>query len=235
MADLLVGPTPVPAAIHECRQVLAEAPRALGGSVAVTGTLAVLLAMNGEFAEARRLLLQMHEMLKTVGSRATGNSMLWAGRVEVLAGEPTAAERYYRRGLDLMCQIDEIIAAQAFAPLLANALCALGRADEAACQLENVPEPWEGGSNRNRASWLAARARVCALRGESDAAQQFATEARTLLGTTDLLDLRGDVAATVAEVLSAAGDFDASRQAATEAVRLYQQKGNLVAARAAHL
>jgi tetratricopeptide (TPR) repeat protein len=230
MADLLVGPTPVPAAIHDCRQVLADAPQALGGSVGVSGTLAVLLAMNGQFVEAQRLLAQMHNMVATVGSRPTANSMLWAGRVEVLAGEPAAAERYYRRGLDIMRQIGEIIAAQAFAPLLANALCAQGRVDEAAHQFEEIPEPGEGGSNRNRAGWLAARARVCALRGESGAAQQLATEARTLLVTTDLIDLRGDVAATLAEVLSAAREFDASRVAGTEAVRLYQQKGNVVAA-----
>jgi hypothetical protein len=62
------------------------------------------------------------------------------------------------------------------------------------------------------------------------AARQFATEARTLLSTTDLLDLRGDVTATLSEVLSAARDYDGSRQAAAEAVRLYQQKGNVVAA-----
>jgi len=116
------------------------------------------------------------------------------------------------------------------APLLANALCAQGRVDEAARQLQDLPEPSEGGSNRNRASWLAAQARVCALRGESTAAQHLATEAGALLATTDLLDLRGDVAAALAQVLSAAREFDASRQAATEAVRLYQRKGNLVAA-----
>ena len=46
----------------------------------------------------------------------------------------------------------------------------------------------------------------------------------------DLFDLRGDVSATLAEILSAAREFDGSRQAATEAVRLYQQKGNVVAA-----
>ncbi|HYW88443.1 MAG TPA: BTAD domain-containing putative transcriptional regulator, partial [Chloroflexota bacterium] len=163
MADLLVGPTPVPAAIHECRQVLSDAPQALGGSVAVCGALAVLVAMNGEFVEARRLLAELHEMLDTVGSRAVGNSMLSAGRVEVLAGEPIAAEHYYRRGLDIMRQIDEIIAAQALAPQLANVLCAQGRIDEASRQLEVIPEPWEGGSVRIRAGWLAAWARVCAL------------------------------------------------------------------------
>jgi tetratricopeptide (TPR) repeat protein len=166
MADLLVGPTPVPAAIHECRQVLADAPHALGGSVAVSGTLAVLLAMNGEFVEARRLMAQLLDMLDKVGSRATGNSMLSAGRVEVLAGEPAVAERYYRRGLETMRAIDEIIAAQALAPQLSNALCAQGRIDEAERQLEDLTEPWEGGSCRIRASWLAARARVCALRGD---------------------------------------------------------------------
>jgi hypothetical protein len=186
--------------------------------------------MNGEFDEARWLMEQLHDMLDTVGSRATGNSMVSAGRVEDLASEPIAAERYYRRGLDVMRLVDEIIGAQALAPLLANALCAQGRVDEAARQLEDIPEPWQGGSNRIRAGWLAARARVCALRGELGAARQFATEARTLLSTTDLLDLRGDVTATLSEVLSAARDYEGSRQAAAEAVRLYQQKGNVVAA-----
>ena len=230
MADLLVGPTPVPAAIHECRQVLADAPQAVGGSVGVSGTLAVLLAMNSEFVEARRLIAQTHDMVERVGSRAKAHTMTWAGSVEMLAGEPTSAERYYRCGLDIMRQMGEIIAAQALGPLLANALCAQARVDEAARQLEDIPEPREGGSNRNRAGWLAAWARVCALRGESGAAQQLATEAGTLLATTDMLDLRGDVAATLAEVFNVAREFDASRLAAIEALRLYRQKGNLAAA-----
>jgi hypothetical protein len=172
-------------------------------------------------------------MLETVGSRAVGNSMLSAGRVEVLAGEPVAAERYYRRGLDTMRQIDEIIAAQALAPALANTLCAQGGVDEAARLLEIIPEPWEGSSVRIRAGWLAARGRICALRGESRAAQGLAIEGRALLETSDLLDLRGDVTATLAEVLMAAGEVGAARRAAAEAARLYQQKGNLAAA--AHL
>jgi hypothetical protein len=44
------------------------------------------------------------------------------------------------------------------------------------------------------------------------------------------LDLRGDVAATLAEVLRAAGQFDVSRLVATDAVRLHEQKDNVVAA-----
>lgn len=45
-----------------------------------------------------------------------------------------------------------------------------------------------------------------------------------------MFDLRGDVAATLAEVLNVAREFGAARVAAIEALRLYRQKGNLAAA-----
>jgi DNA-binding SARP family transcriptional activator/tetratricopeptide (TPR) repeat protein len=227
MADLLAGPTPAPEAIERCREVMRTAPETLHGTVGVSGTLAVLLAMNSDFTEARQLIARIRAILDSVShARILTNSMMWAGRVELLASEPTLAEGFYRQGLDVARETGEVIAAQALAPGLANALCAQGRVEEAASQMQATPEPGEGGSNRNRGGWLAAEVRVLALRGQLETAVRRGREAEALVAPTDLLDLRGEVALAVAEALSASGAADAARRALSDAMLLYHQKGN---------
>ena len=235
MADLLAGPAPVPAAIERCYEVLNAAPATQAGTVGVSGTLAVLLAMNTDFVEARGLIARNCAILENIPyTRYLVNSMMWAGRVELLANDPSSAEHSYRQGLELARQVGEVVHAQTLAAGLANALCAQGKVEEAAYHLQATPEPGEGGSNRNRGGWLMAEARVFALSGQLDVAVQRAEEATALLAPTDLLDLRGEVAFTLSEVLRAAGAGPASRAARAEAISLYQQKGNKAgAARAA--
>ena len=154
-------------------------------------------------------------------TRPVANSMLWAGRVELLASEPTQAEHFYRLGLDIARHTGEVVAAQAQAPGLANALCAQGKVEEAARHLQATPEPGEGGSNRNRAGRLTAEARVFALRGEFDAALRRAKEAAALVAPTDLLDPRPRCGTDTGGRAQSAGDVNASRGAFCEAILLY--------------
>jgi hypothetical protein len=51
-----------------------------------------------------------------------------------------------------------------------------------------------------------------------------------LAAPTDYLDLRAETSADLAEVLRLAGRPEGSATASEEAIRLYEQKGNIVAA-----
>jgi tetratricopeptide (TPR) repeat protein len=62
-------------------------------------------------------------------------------------------------------------------------------------------------------------------------AEELAREALDLVDRTDALNQRADVRLDLAQVLSLGGRLDQAVEAAEEAVRLYQQKGNIVSAR----
>jgi tetratricopeptide (TPR) repeat protein len=79
--------------------------------------------------------------------------------------------------------------------------------------------------------WRRVRAKLLARRGDVEEAERLAREAMALAARTDYLDLRAHTSADLAEVLRLAGRPQASAAASEEAIRLYEQKGNIVAAR----
>jgi hypothetical protein len=116
------------------------------------------------------------------------------------------------------------------AALLAGALNAQGRDDEAE-GLTTVSERTAGPDDLlSQVLWRGARARARAAAGRLADAEALARAAVELAERTDYLDLRGDAATTLADVLFAAeatGEGGASARAALE---LYERKGNVVSA-----
>ncbi len=167
--------------------------------------LGVLRAMNGDFAAARELVDRAARICETRSiSRPLVIIALAAGRIEVLAGEPALAER------------------------LAEALCLMGRAQEAAEQLQATAGP--DNSAVNSARWRFTPARVLALQGDAADAESHAREAVACLAATDLLDVQGDAALALALVLAAAGDrSQESADALAQAVHFYERKGGIAA------
>ena len=78
--------------------------------------------------------------------------------------------------------------------------------------------------------WRRARAKLLARTGELDEAERLAREATALAAGTDFLDLRGQAAADLGEVLRLAGRPQESAAALAEALELFEEKGNFVAA-----
>jgi hypothetical protein len=117
---------------------------------------------------------------------------------------------------------------------LAEALCLIGRGEEAAGAVRPVPSPPENGSLSSSARWRLAHARVLALQGELAEAESHAREATALVASTDLLNLRGDAMLVLADILGAQVRSVESAAARGEAVRLYERKGNVAAVALAH-
>ena len=79
-------------------------------------------------------------------------------------------------------------------------------------------------------AWRSARAKILARRGDLDDAERLAREAVELVAETDVLNMRAYVLVSLAQVLVAADRAEEAAEPAAEGVRLYEAKGNVVAA-----
>ena len=129
---LLYGPTPVDEAIGRCECFLAESHGDRSVEAAMLSALGCLRAARGEFDLARQHCARAAGIYDELGLplRQAVRSLERA-EVENLAGEPAAAERHLRAGYDTAVSIGARSLQATLAAFLANALCTLGRYDEA--------------------------------------------------------------------------------------------------------
>ena len=206
------------------RRIEASAARALAG----------LTAMEGRFDEALGLLERDREILEDLGLRvAAASAAEIAGSVQLLRGDPVAAERELRRGYEAFEKMGELANLSTLAAMLAQALYAQGR-DEEALRLTETSEASAAAEDlHTQVQWRAARAKVLARAGQTEEAVALAREAVELGGRTDFLVMRGNAALDLAEVLLLAGRADESVAAARDALALYERKGASAAVAAA--
>jgi class 3 adenylate cyclase/tetratricopeptide (TPR) repeat protein len=230
---LVYGPAPAPEGIERCEGFLAEAGNDRVLRASVLGSLAVLRAMRREFDAARALYGEARMLYDelTLSSLRAMRSLVPA-EIEMLAGDPAAAERELRWGYDVLTSMGERGIRSTLAAFLADTLCAQGRFAEAD-QLAKVSEETAADDDLvTQAVWRRARAKVLADGGEYDEAERIAETARALAGPTDFLDLKASTAAALAHVLLAAGNRASAEPLLGEARELYERKGNLAAAAA---
>jgi class 3 adenylate cyclase/tetratricopeptide (TPR) repeat protein len=227
---LYYGPTPVPEAITRCETYLSEAKgdRSLEG--AITSTLGGLKAMQGEFDAARDLCARAHAIDEDLGLRhRRAARSLVPGAVEMLAGEPAAAELELRSAYETLEAMGEKGVRSIVAAFLGEALYALGEYDEARRFAEISEHTAASNDVVAQILWRGTRAKLVARKGELELAEQIAREAVELAKQTDFLDLRGNACLSLAEVFRLAGS-DEERQALGQALQAFEQKGNVVAA-----
>jgi class 3 adenylate cyclase/tetratricopeptide (TPR) repeat protein len=227
----LFGPRPVPDALRVCARIREEAPtdRPLDGILcSIEGALTARL---GRFDEARDLARRSEAIFRDLGlSLLLAGLHHYSAGIELLAGDPVAAERELRVGFEEYERMGERARLSTTAALLAVALHAQGR-DEEAHRFTVVSE--EAASSDDLASqvhWREARAQVLARRGEVGEALNLAREAVEVAAETDFLWMHGDALVALAEVLRVAGSLQESMDAAEQALALYEAKGDLVSA-----
>jgi tetratricopeptide (TPR) repeat protein len=152
----------------------------------------------------------------------------------MLAEDPEAAEVELRRACETLEQLGEKGFLSTRAALLAHALCAQGRYEEAGPFIKVAAETGSEDDQLTQALWRSARAKVLARQGDVDEALRLAREAVAIVAQTDWLNPRGDALLDLAEVLDLAERFDEAAPLIAEALRLYEQKGNIVSAGKAH-
>ena len=100
------GPTPVETALGRCRDILEEAADDKVLEAAIGYAMAFGEAMRGRFDEARELAGRSSAIYEEFGRRfALAAWSSWPGAVELLAGEPEAAERIFRSGFDTLSSL----------------------------------------------------------------------------------------------------------------------------------
>jgi len=236
LTALYRGSTPVEEALERVAEIESRAGTNRRLERSALASHAVLEAMLGHFDAARDLIGRARALAEELGLEATLAAQVTTGvgEIELLAGDPEAAERELRPACETLERIGELGYLSSAAPPLADALYLQGRDDEAFLVTERwdpkrltVPEDVDA-----QVGWLRVRAKLLARRGDFEAAERLAREATARTARTDFLDLHARAVADLAEVLRLAGRSEESAAAVQEAIRLYEQKGNIAAAAA---
>jgi tetratricopeptide (TPR) repeat protein len=231
---LVYGPTPVPEAIARCVDFNAHAVGDRALEAALSSSLAVLHAMRGDIDEARSLWAHaraIYDDLRLNYRRAARS--LVPSTIEMLAGNPVAAEHELRWGYDTLSAMGEKGMRSTLAAFLAETLCAQNRFAEAE-ELTELSATTAGSDDIvTQVVWRTARAKAYARRSRFAEAEALASEAYELSEATDFPDLRAGAALALAEVLLLDGRVEEAEPLARASRALHERKGNIVAARAA--
>jgi class 3 adenylate cyclase/tetratricopeptide (TPR) repeat protein len=227
---LLYGPTPASDALATCSELLTAAGRTRTLEANVTGVIAGLEAMLGDFDGARMAYARAASMLEELGLELARAALTQIGApLELLAGDPVAAEREARKGAELFSRFGS---SAVQAPLIAESLHAQGRFDEASRALaENGVESGPGIAQW-QVRWRIVAARLAIADERAQDALESAAAGVELADRTDDLNLRGDALAALAESRLAMGRPEEAAEGLAAARAFYDAKGN-IAARAA--
>jgi class 3 adenylate cyclase/tetratricopeptide (TPR) repeat protein len=237
MQAIQLGPTPVDSAIERAHLFLGESEGDRLLTASILSSLAVLLAMRGEFDEARTQWARAHAFWDELGMAHVHHRALRAldsSTIELLAGDAGAAERELRAGYDILLEIGDVHLRPMLAAYLAAVLVEEGNVGDAepfASYAES--HSWED-DIVTEVMWRVARAQVQAHTGEAVEGERLAREAVALAAPTDFLDLQATALLALARVLREAGSPEAT-SVAGDAQAVYERKGNLVGARRAAL
>jgi class 3 adenylate cyclase len=228
------GPTPVPAAITRCREIIERAHGDRRTEGLVRNLLARLVAMDGDVAGARELYRAAQRTLRDGGhSTVAASTSLDTCGVEMLAGDPVAAERELRRDFESLEEMGERYLRSTVAGELVRALIAQGRTEDAARYSAAAEEMAADDDVASQALWRAGRARLLVRAGETQRAVGLAADAVRLLEDTDALVTRADALTDQAEVLALAGEPARAAEATAAAMAMHERKGNRAAIAAA--
>lgn len=227
---LYYGPTPVSEGVRRCSELLAEAPGSPTFEAGIATTLAGLRAMEGRFAEARRLYADSIAVYQEFGLRfRRAARAIFGAQIETFAGDLSAAEQELRIGYSMLEQMGESGVRSVLAGLLADVLSAEGQDLEAERFVDITRDTASETDVMPQVLWRRSLARTTARRGDRATAEELARSAVALAGGTDSLDLRASSLVSLGEVLQNAGKDTESAAILNEARELYGRKGNLAA------
>ena len=232
---LFAGPSPAAEGIQRCQQILdrAEGDRRVAGSVLLIQ--AALEAMTGDVDAARTTLASAKEAFEDLGLQfwIAGPVAQFAGWIELAAGDPVAAERALRPGYEALRQMGESSWLSTVTAFLARAMLAQERYDEADEFARITVETADSQDIYSQVLGRGVKSRTLCVRGATAEARLLAEEAVQLAAGTDCLQLQADALMDLAQIHWSQHERDDALRIAQEALRLQEQKGNMLAARGA--
>ena len=227
--SVVYGPTPVDVGIEHCREIAERVHGDRQAEAAILCVLAQLEAMSSEFDRARELYTRARAMFEELGLHVDASTLsLSSADVELLAGNPEAAERELRRGYEHLASLGERYLLSSIAGLLSETLIEAGRYDEAEEAALATEELADEGDVDAQSQWRTSRARVLAQRGSLAEAETLAREAVDLLEPTDAVVDKISAQTDLARVLLLAGREDEARTLIDDARAMAERKGSRV-------
>ena len=228
----IYGPAPVEEVERRCDELLARTAGS-GYEAPAFRALAWVRAMQGRLEEARDLVRRARAIFEDLGLRLRSTFVSeTAGAIEMLAGDAAAAEREWRAGFDAAIEMGEQGFQSTVAALLAHALVAQGRLDEAESFAALSERAGAEDDVSTQVLGRSARARILGARGRTEEAESLARDAVARSASTDDLNMRGDTLVDLGVILRTGGDRDGAATALRAALTLFEEKGNASAVEA---
>jgi class 3 adenylate cyclase/tetratricopeptide (TPR) repeat protein len=224
---VIYGPTPVEEGIVSCEEISRRVRGDRQAEAAMLCLLGQLESMRCAFDRARELYARAREMFEELGLHIDASTLcLSSARIELLAGDAEAAERELRRGYSHLEALGERYLLSSIAGLLAEALLAGDRLDEAEEATRTTEALADEGDVDAQSLWRSTRAKVLARRGLLDDAERLARQAVQILDPTDDVVAKVSAKADLAWILRLAGrEEDTARTLIADARALAERKG----------
>ena len=229
-----MGTTATPEVIDLCDALIERAAGDRKAKAQILRILAHAHAMRGDFELARSEYRRSRRDLEELGwTFQAALTSLDSGPIELLAGNPGAAEAELRHDYDTLDQLGERNFIATVAAVLAEALYRQGKDDEAEAFVARSVEIAAADDVFTQFLWRQVRAKLRARQGAFVDAIQLANEAVDLTRQSDEPISQANAQLDLSEVLAAAGQTADADEAQERAIDLYEQKGDIESAAAA--
>jgi tetratricopeptide (TPR) repeat protein len=224
-ATLWLLPIPVDVAVGRAERLLEAASGDPWEEAAILHPLSMTYGYAGRFAEARAACRRAQSILSAAGAKLDwARCALLAGSVELMAGDPAAAEQTLREGNEVLHAMGERGHRATIVTLLAEAAYRQGRFDQALRLTEEAETLGSADDFDDQGRWRATRAKLLARRGQFPAAARLAEEAVALVPATCDAPERAEFLVAQAEVAQLAGALDQAEDSLRRALQFYQNR-----------
>jgi tetratricopeptide (TPR) repeat protein len=218
---IMALPIPADTALARTKELLRDASGDTWAEAYLLGPLSYLYAYLGRAADARAAMDRSQSILAGFGGKlALAETTSHLGGVEMILGDPVAAERYSRAGYETYQAMGDRYYITMGTVALAQALYEQGRFDEAAQMIE---EPLDGASPTFVARAAFIKAKLLARRGQFAAARQQAEQGARLAPAGSLL-AQATAHEETAEVERLAGAPGPAATRLNAALRIYEDQ-----------
>ena len=220
----LMSPTPLDAAVARVEQLLQEVGGEPYAQQGVLMTLVTLYAYSGRIPDARAAITRCKAIITGFASElASAFSAIPDGEMEMVAGDPAAAECRFREGYETFLAMGEQWYSAQMAGLLALALYAQGLLGDAQQVIEEAEVTIGPGNNEARMLLRSAKAKVLARRGQFPAARQVIAEAEAEIPSASWVT-QAKLLMAKAEVSRLEGVPDEAAATLRAALRIYEDR-----------
>jgi DNA-binding SARP family transcriptional activator/tetratricopeptide (TPR) repeat protein len=227
----LTGPTPTTVGMRRCKMALQSARGSIKTEAAAHVAEGTLRALRRDTNEGRDSVARGRSLNLELGDRiAWAATALMAAEVEMVAGDYIAAEDLLLPACELLRQHGQLAYLATLESLLAQALLAQGRDQDALRLCDDVRRIAAADDRDAHVRADSVCATVTARRGELDPADHLLRRAKAVADPTDSLRLRAFVSLSAAEVGRLSGRSELEQSALREVLHLSTVKGDLATA-----